>query len=452
MFRKFLAWRYTTSRFITFAAFLLVSMSVSILIILLAVMEGFKTEMIDRIRGTSADLKVDSVKFVGLEDHELVRERVEAVEGVVAALPYVEVLAVFNVDLDIGEMYLNVQGLDLEAEARVGRLDEYIQNFSRDNKSNGVPQNIAETYSREWIENGVWQSKVRAVPEDRSHYRPLLLGAEVLPVREEQRHLLLGLLAELKTISPITNELRTGEDLEFFVANIFKSKDVAQDNGTILMSIEDAKDFLDLYVGDNGESYSISGFRVFIDPEKEAKDIQSAIVSATTDVPFLRVRTWRDEKAKIVRAVQMEKILVGIILGVTVVFVGLMIFIILTVQMVERTRDIGILQAVGATPPGVARIYLWIGFGICLTGIALGSVVGLGFCYNIETIERWIFVLTGHAVFPKDVYYIDRIPARPVLSDFLFIIVPTVLVSLLGSTAAARRASRRSPVEAFNYE
>ena len=452
MFRRFLAWRYATSRFITVAAFLLVSLSVSILIILLAVMEGFKTEMIDRIRGTSADLKVDSVKFVGLEDHELVQQRVQSIDGVVAALPYVQVLSVFNINLNIGELYLSVQALDLEGEARFGRLDEYVLNFTRDHAPRGVPGSIAETMDPAWIEGGVWHRKRREVPPNVAQYRPLLLGAEVLPVKAQNRHLILGTLAELKTISPITNELRTGEHGRFFIANIFKSKDVAQDNGRVILSLDDGKRFLDLYNSDEGQDYSISGFRVFIEENREADQIKSAIAAATSDIPFLRVRTWKEEKAKIVRAVEMEKLLVGIILGVTVVFVGLMIFIILTVQMIERTRDLGVLQAVGATSQGVARIYLWIGSGICLSGIALGTLIGLGFCENIELIQRWVFVLTGFEVFPKNIYYIDTIPVKPVMSDLLFIIIPTVFVGLVGSAAAARRASRRSPVEAFSYE
>ena len=69
-----------------------------------------------------------------------------------------------------------------------------------------------------------------------------------------------------------------------------------------------------------------------------------------------------------------------------------------------------------------------------------------------STAGGWVFVLTGFEVFPKNIYYIDTIPVKPVMSDLLFIIIPTVFVGLVGSAAAARRASRRSPVEAFSYE
>ena len=119
----------------------MVSLSVTLLMILLAVMEGFQSEMIERIRGTSADLKVDSAQFEGLENYETVQKIVESTEGVRATVPYVDTMALV---------------LDLEREAQVGKLDDYIRNYSAKLAATGVPQTVADTLSRDWIEKRLW--------------------------------------------------------------------------------------------------------------------------------------------------------------------------------------------------------------------------------------------------------------------------------------------------------
>jgi lipoprotein-releasing system permease protein len=137
---------------------------------------------------------------------------------------------------------------------------------------------------------------------------------------------------------------------------------------------------------------------------------------------------------------------------VVILFAGFMIFIILTVQVVERTRDLGVLQSIGSSSRGIAGIYFMIGSGLCLAGTLLGTAYGIGFSLWINTIQRWIKLLTGYELFPADVYYIDKIPVRFSPDDFLFIIVPTVAASLLASIVPALRAARKDPVVALRYE
>ena len=219
------------------------------------------------------------------------------------------------------------------------------------------------------------------------------------------------------------------------------------------MDLATAKDFLELENSETGKE-SVSGLRVFLKPDIDADEVKPKLEDAlaAAQVPFFRVQTWREEKAKMLGAVKMEKTLMGIILGVIVIFVGLMVFIILTVQLVERTRDLGVLQAVGATSNGIIGIYMRIGFFICIAGVTLGVIVGYLFCDNIETIQRWLFVLFNFELFPRSIYYIDTIPVKPTLSDFFSIIVPTLIVSFLASLTAAWRASLKNPIQALKAE
>jgi lipoprotein-releasing system permease protein len=185
---------------------------------------------------------------------------------------------------------------------------------------------------------------------------------------------------------------------------------------------------------------------------KDIDSVRDLIRKAVVEIPFVQVRTWREEKASLLRAVGVEKTVVGIILGVLILFAGFMIFIVLTVQVVEKTRDLGILQSLGATSLGIASIYFLIGAGVCLAGTLLGAVVGVAFSLGLDTIQRWIYLLVGFDLFPRTVYYIDRIPVRLAPWDILFIIAPTVLASLLASVVPALRAARKDPVVALRYE
>ncbi|MBI4586457.1 MAG: ABC transporter permease [Planctomycetes bacterium] len=458
MFQWFIAWRYITSRFITLAAFLLVALSVAILIILLGIMEGFQNEMIERIRGTSADLKIVSSRFVGLEDYEAVQKIAGAIPGVRATIPYVETLAMFQLvlpaEFESTSEYLTLQIQDLKREAQVGKLNEYIHNYY--SKSPDLPQTAEEILSRDWIEKRLWDrpwglrqrlSAGKNRPENLGDLKPALIGSEVFPPAYGD---LTGLEIEFTTLSPVTNLPRTQR---FTIAGYFTSKDMLQDTRTALLQLEDGIPFLDLLNPETGKT-AVSGLRIYLQPGVEAAALKEPLLAALAQagVPFIRVHTWREEKEKILRAVQTEKGLVGLILAVIGVFVALIIFIILTVQVVERTKDIGILLSVGSTPRAILGIYLRIGALICLAGIGLGVLYGVSFCLSLDTIQRWVYILTGKEVFPKDIYYIDRIPVQLTTADLLKTILLAVSTTFIATRQAARRAARKDPVEALRYE
>ena len=406
--------------------------------------------MIERIRGTSSDLKIKTTSIAGLDDPEKVKLIVEAIPGVVATVPYVETLVVYELKTRgfINDHHLHLQVMDLRKEASVGKLDEYIWNYASRNSIPGYPQTLEATLDRKWVEDNLWKYTGKKVPEEIRNIKPILLGEET--IRYLSKEMLLGDLLELKTISPVTSLPRDGL---FVIAGFFKSRDVLHDSQTVLMDLEDAIEFLALENYDTGTT-SITGLRVFLEEsnlvDDVKKDVQDALLKA--DVPFIRAETWREEKQKVLNAVATEKTIVGVILGVIVIFVSLMIFIIMTVQIVEKIRDLGVLQAIGVPPAGIIGLYMRIGLIICLVGISTGVLYGVGFCYYIDTLQRWVYVLTGKEVFPKTIYYIDSIPVRLVLSDFLFIILPTVLFSFLASLLAAVRATRKSPLEALRSE
>jgi lipoprotein-releasing system permease protein len=468
LYRWFIALKYLRSRFITFAALLIVASAVALLIVILSVMEGFRTDIKARIRGTSADLRVESRDYIGLRDPRGAEEKVAAVPGVRAVSPFVETKVMYRSNDDSQSEPLDFQGVDLAREARVGGIESYLvaaRDRAAKNERGGwnsfleadqvlgcisrqpvTPEGIL---SPEWLDRDLWESSGRPRPEGPAW--PVLVGWETLNPMSSFGFMP-GRTIEAVSFSPITNRLRSGR---FFVAGVFLSRDYAYDRQTLVAPrLADTVAFLELGDVNDPSSgrFSSSGLRVAAAAGEELDAVRDRIAAAIRDVPFARVRTWQEEKASLLRAVSIEKSVVGIILGVLILFAGFMIFIVLAVQVVEKTRDLGILQSLGSTSWGIAGIYFRIGAGVCLSGTLLGTVLGVAFSLSVNTIQRWIFLLVGFDLFPRDVYYIERIPVRLAPVDLIFIIAPTVIASLVASVWPALRAARKDPVVALRYE
>ena len=454
----FIAFRYLTSRFNAFGALLTVAGGTALLIVVLSIMEGFRTDLENRIRGTSSDLKVESRAFLGLRDPESLAARLRQVPGVARAVPYVETIALWQ---DSRPEWFLLQAADLASLGTDGSVDRFLgearRRAARSAEEGGAapdvldehdpavalqPATAAEILSTAWLDDGLWRAAGRKPPEDPSP--PILVGWETHRVFGFR----IGQTIELVTYSPSSGAAPSGR---FTVAGILLSRDYVFDSRTILMPLDRCLEFLKVGATADG-GLSVSGIKITTTQDAELETVTAAVSEATKDVPFKRVKSWREEKASLLRAVRIEKAVVGIILGVLILFSSFMIFIALTILVVEKTRDLGILQSLGSTALAVARIFVSIGGVIVSGGVVLGVVLGVGFCLSINTIQRWLYLLVGFELFPRSVYYVDTIPVRIDPWDFVVVIVPMLLFGLAASLFPAWRAARKDPVVSLRYE
>lgn len=454
MYRWFLVYRYLFSRFVSFAALLVVASSVALLIVIVSVMEGFRSELKQRVRGTSSDLKVESTRYIGLEGPERLADLLAEVPGVQATAPYTETLVLYRHESGFGatgeleERYLRV--VDLDREPLVGEIEEYIRAGAPSESSwPEWPRDLRGALSAEWAEQGMWKALEerfgdRSPPEvDGKLPPPVLLGSEHL-----NWYVRPGDLIRLTAYSPADQTLK---NREFVVVGYFKTGLYEMDSKGILMEKSVAADFL-------GMDSVASGVRISAEPESRGSEklveLSQRIATKLNEagILFTRTMTWEQEKVTLLRAVRIEKTIVSVVLGIVILFSGFMVFIILAVQVVEKTRDLGVLQSMGVTPGGVAAIFCSLGFLVCSAGTVIGTVYGVGFSLLVNTIQRWTYLLTGHEVFPRQVFYMDEIPVRFEPVDLAFIIVPTVVAGLLASLVPALRAARKDPVVSLRYE
>ena len=169
------------------------------------------------------------------------------------------------------------------------------------------------------------------------------------------------------------------------------------------------------------------------------------------EFPF-RIQTWREMQGPLLAAVQMETTLLNILLFLIIAVAGFGILATFFMIVVEKTRDIGVLKALGASSRGVMSIFLSYGVSLGAAGSGVGVVGGLLFVYFINDIAKGIELVTGMEVFDPTVYYFSKIPTIVHPGTVVGVVVGAVLIAVLASVLPALRAARMHPVEALRYD
>jgi lipoprotein-releasing system permease protein len=170
------------------------------------------------------------------------------------------------------------------------------------------------------------------------------------------------------------------------------------------------------------------------------------------DYPAWRVQTWEQRQNNLLRAVNNEKFLLAFVLFFIVFVACFGIFATLTMTVAEKTRDIGVLRALGATPGGILSIFVLNGTLVGLIGTLCGYGAGILVANNVNVIRAFLKDTFGWDIFPPEIYLFDDIPTHVDHRAALMFALSTLCCAFVFAFIPAYRASRLRPVRALRYE
>jgi lipoprotein-releasing system permease protein len=180
-------------------------------------------------------------------------------------------------------------------------------------------------------------------------------------------------------------------------------------------------------------------------------DINRAIRQALAPMP-LRVLDWQQSNNSLFNAVQVEQNVMFLILTLIILVAAFNVISSMIMLVKDKTRDIAVLRTLGAGRFAVMRIFLMCGASVGITGTAIGTLLGVLFCLNIEGIQHFVEAVTGTQVFNPEVYFLSHLPAKLQWPEVIQIVVMALALSLLATLYPSWRAARTDPVEALRHE
>lgn len=189
---------------------------------------------------------------------------------------------------------------------------------------------------------------------------------------------------------------------------------------------------------------------------KIAKDVRECWKNFCIENPDAKqdvsIETWRVRQKRTIAPIESQRTLVIIMFGIISTVAVVLIFVIFYTIVVQKTRDIGTIKAIGASRSGVAGIFLVYGAAIGLVGAIIGTWLGWLFVKNINIIHDWVGEKFGLVVWSKEYFMFDMIPDTVSFVTAGYIVIAAVGAGLLGALIPAVRAARMQPVEALRYE
>lgn len=397
MLELFLARRYIKAkRGVSLIAILGIMIGVASITIVLSVINGFHQELKKRILGATPHIVITRYHYEPIEDFSEMERKIKTIPDVLHTAPFIYAKTLIKSESASDGVVL--RGIHPEAEKKITEIDKTI---------------IAGSF--DFSENGI------------------VLGIDLannLKVRVGDK---LTLISPTNRIKTPLGELPVARDYK--LNGIFDCGMYDYNASFVYLSLKDMQEFLN--IGDK-----VSGIEVKVRDIYRAKAIGEKI--KTNLGSGFQSLDWMTLNKNLFTALRLEKIVTFIVLTLIILVACFNIVAILTLMVIRKTKEIGILKAMGAKTSRITKTFIIFGFLLGSIGSTLGVILGLIISLLLS---RYQFIKL-----PGDVYFIKRLPTLLQTSDFLITFFLSILIALLATVYPARKAAKLIPTEALRYE
>jgi len=385
-------------------SFLGIMLGVATLIIVMAVMNGFRQELLSKILGLNGHLLIQPLESP-LTDYAAVADRIAKVDGVFLAAPLVEGQALASSPFNAsGVVVRGMLGADL---MKLSQVSSNIKQGTLDGFDNGQGLAIGRRL------------------------------AEQLSVRAGDN---LTLVSPRGAVTPMGTTPRIKA---YKIAAVFEIGMSEYDSAFVFMPLTEAQAYFNR-AGD------VTAIEIYTNDPNHIDQFRQPVTDAAAR-PIYMI-DWRQRNATFFNALQVERNVMFLILTLIVLVAALNIVSGLIMLVKDKGSDIAILRTMGATQGAMMRVFLITGASIGVVGTLVGFLLGTIVCLNIEEIRHFLSWLTNTELFSPELYFLSKLPADMNLKETLAVLVMALGLSLLATLYPSWRAARLDPVEALRYE
>ena len=409
---RLLAFRYLRARreegfisVIAWFSFAGITLGVATLIIVMSVMNGFRTELINRILGLNGHIGVFSATAQPLTDYNRLALKLAELPNVIAATP-------------------QVQG-QVMASSSSGQTGAVVRGVS-----------WSDLAARKPLWDSLSQQAIAAFRDDKH----ILIGETMafrLGLKIGDKLTLLSASGRTTAFGSIPTK-RT-----FTIGGLFKVGMHEYDNSFIFIPLSEAQSFFHL-------PEAVSGIEVYSDAPLKIENLRGAISITLGD--SYRQFDWQERNKSFLNALNVERNVMFIILTLIILVAAFNIVSSMIMLVRSKNADIAVLRSMGASSAMVMRVFLITGASIGMIGTFVGTLLGLLFCWQIDAIKGFIEGLSGAELFSAEIYYLSKLPAIINPAEVLNVVLMAFFLSLVASLYPAWRASHIAPAEVLRYE
>jgi len=494
MYKLTLILKYLRKRRIAWISLIAVMLCTAMVIIILSVMGGWLKNFREQFHGIVGDIEVSRLGLVGFPYYQEMMGEIEALPEVKAAAPTLQTFGLVNIFNQIPDG-VQVIGYDIGKISQITEFgkslwDQYEHQKQREKDASLSPpmkQAAADILSRPPTFNkpfppelyrDIWKSAFPKSRVDAADFPGIIVGSGVVGIERQPDGTFKGrdgiqyAWVRLTVLAMGEGNIRVSEQNKsermYWIVDDSRTKLWQYDQSTVYVPFEVLqKDLgMDERVEDGvtipGQTHRLTvGLKNPDNIAAVVPKIQKIVddVLKRHDKYFegrsaVSVRGWYDTPGTkdFLQAVEKEIVLVTFLFGMVSVVAIFLIFCIFFMIVVEKTKDIGIVKAVGATSWGVAQIFLGYGLAIGIVGGGMGFLSSYLIVHNINTIHQKLGEWMGIQMWDAKTYAFDTIPDKLNPTHVMIILAFAILASLVGAVIPAIRAARMNPVEALRWE